>query len=98
VHLRAVEIPANLPRARMYCGEQTSRRCPAFFEWPPDSVAARCYRRLAHPAPRLTCAALEHVAGFELPRHLQLATFARSAINRLVTSEQRLRRYPPAAC
>jgi hypothetical protein len=28
----------------------------------------------------------------------QLATFARSAINRPVTSEQRLRRYPRAAC
>jgi hypothetical protein len=28
----------------------------------------------------------------------QLATIARSAINRLVTSEQRLRRCPPAAC
>src|SRR5579862_464919 len=28
----------------------------------------------------------------------QLATFTRSSINRLVTSAQRLRRYPPAAC
>ena len=27
VHRRAGEIPANLPRARMYCGEQTSRPC-----------------------------------------------------------------------
>ena len=37
VHRRAGENPADLPRARMYCGEQTSRPCdparPSFSRW-----------------------------------------------------------------
>src|SRR5207302_9037416 len=32
VHRRAGEIPANLPRARMYCGEQTSRPCAPLLQ------------------------------------------------------------------